>query len=52
MDHLKIAIMSLNEAKNLQDALKSRGVEIVLNHNEATCARGCAVTVEVLAKEK
>ena len=43
--------MSLNEAKNIQEGLKSKGVEIQLNHNEKTCTRGCSVTVEVHAKE-
>lgn len=52
MDYLKIAIMSLNEAKNLQDGLKLKGVDIQLNHNEATCSRGCTVTVEVHALER
>lgn len=51
MDYLKIAIMSLNEAKNIQDGLKSRGVDVQLNHNDETCSRGCSVTVEVHAKK-
>ena len=51
MEQLKIAIMPLAEAKRLQTQLHERGVEIRLDHNEATCTRGCTVTVEVWAKE-
>ncbi len=51
MDLIKIAIMGLDEAKSLQKNCAKRGVEIILNHNEQTCNRGCSVTVEVHAKE-
>lgn len=50
MDYLKIAILPLNEAKEMQTRLASEGVEIRLDHNEATCRRGCSVTVEMWAK--
>ena len=43
--------MGLNDAKLFQKKLKDIGVELVLNHNEASCTRGCAVTVELMAKE-
>ncbi|MBD66304.1 MAG: hypothetical protein CME62_13925 [Halobacteriovoraceae bacterium] len=43
--------MPLQDAKSLQDQLKARGVEIILNHNDQTCTRGCAVTVEVHGSE-
>lgn len=46
-----MAIMGLDEAKNLQRICQPHGVEIILNHNEATCRRGCSTTVEVHAKE-
>src|SRR5690554_4418044 len=49
MEDLKIAILPLVEAKALQQQLEKRGVLIRLDHNEATCRRGCTVTVEVWA---
>ena len=52
MEHIKLAILPLVDAKGLQDQLKSKGVELVLNHNDQTCTRGCTVTVEVLGLEK
>lgn len=51
MDYLKIAILPLVDAKSAQKQLSERGVEIRLDHNDATCKRGCSVTVEVWAKE-
>jgi rRNA maturation endonuclease Nob1 len=51
MDLVKIAVMGLNEAKALQKQLEGRNVQLVLNHDDASCTRGCAVTVEVHAKE-
>jgi rRNA maturation endonuclease Nob1 len=51
MDLVKIAVMGLNEAKALQKQLEVKNVDLVLNHDDASCTRGCAVTVEVLAKE-
>lgn len=52
MEPLRIAVMPINEAKSFQDDLLKEGVELVLNHNEQTCTRGCSVTVEVLGYEK
>lgn len=51
MEHVKIAVMGLQEAKDLQKACEEKGAEIILNHNDQTCTRGCAVTVELHAKE-
>lgn len=48
----RLAVLPLQEAKDLQDDLKHKGVEIILNHNDQTCTRGCTVTVEVLGYEK
>lgn len=50
MDYLKIAILPLNEAKEMQTRLAGDGVDIRLDHNETTCRRGCSVTVEMWAK--
>lgn len=52
MEAVRIAVMPINEAKSFQDDLLKDGVELVLNHNEQTCTRGCTVTVEVLGYEK
>lgn len=52
MEPLRIAVLPLNDAKSLQDDLAKENVEIILNHNEKTCTRGCTVTVEVLGYEK
>ena len=52
MDLVRIAVMGLQEAKDLQKECLEAGVEIVLNHNDETCNRGCAVTVELHAQEK
>lgn len=50
MEFKPVAIFPLNEAKQLQDQLRSLGVEVKLEHNDATCTRGCSVTVEFHAK--
>lgn len=52
MEPIRIAVMPLNDAKNFQENLKKEGVELVLNHNEQSCTRGCSVTVEVLGFEQ
>ena len=52
MEPLRIAVMPINEAKSFQDDLQKEGIDLVLNHNEKTCTRGCSVTVEVLGYEK
>ena len=51
MELHKIAVMGLNEAKLLQKDCLEKGVELVFNHDDKSCTRGCAVTVEVHAKE-
>ncbi|MGK0367655.1 MAG: hypothetical protein ACI9QD_000793 [Thermoproteota archaeon] len=50
----KIVLMTLpiSEAKEFQDKLFKKNVEVFLNHNEATCTRGCSVTVEVSCLEE
>jgi hypothetical protein len=52
MELIKLAVMGLNEAKELKKDCEAQGAEIVLNHNDQTCNRGCSVTVEVHASEK
>lgn len=52
MEKVKIGVLALQEAKNLVNQMAKQAVEVFLDHNEATCTRGCAVTVEVLAWEK
>ena len=52
MEPVRLAVMPLQDAKTFQEQLKSRGIEIVLNHSDQTCTRGCAVTVEVMGYEK
>lgn len=51
MELIKLAVMGLNDAKDLKRDCEKRGVEIVLNHNDQTCNRGCSVTVEVHAAQ-
>ena len=43
--------MGLDEAKTFQNKLKRINIELILNHNDQNCTRGCSVTVELLAKE-
>jgi len=45
---LRLGTMKLDEAKSLQRVLEKEGVNLVLDHNDHTCTRGCAVTVELL----
>ena len=45
---LRLGTMKLDEAKSLQRVLAQEGVELVLDHNDHTCTRGCSVTVELL----
>ena len=52
MTMIRLAVLPLNDAKQLQADVAKRGVEVVLNHNGQTCTRGCTVTVEVLGQEK
>jgi hypothetical protein len=51
MEELFIAVMDLQEAKNHQHKLKSKGVVIELRMNDQTCmSGGCKVTVEIWGK--
>ena len=50
-DLKKIAVMGLQDAKEFQGKLRKEGIELVLNHNDKTCTRGCAVTVELMGRE-
>jgi len=52
MEPIRLAVLPLVDAKGLQDQLKTKGIDLVLNHNDQTCTRGCTVTVEVLGYEK
>jgi len=52
MEPLRIAVLPLQDAKDLQNDLAKQNIEIVLNHNDQTCNRGCSITVEVLGFEK
>lgn len=52
MEQVKLAVFPLDDAKTLQLKMKDKDVEIILNHNEQTCTRGCAVTVEVICWDK
>lgn len=52
MELVKIAVMGLEDAKHFKNECKKSGVEIILNHDEKTCGRGCSVTVELHAYER
>lgn len=52
MNLIPIAVLPLQDAKDFQRQLSDKGVEISLNHNDQTCTRGCAITVEVHGAEK
>lgn len=47
MTRVKLGIIGLAEAKRLALKAKGKGLELILEHNDQTCARGCAVTVEI-----
>lgn len=49
MEQIFLGVMELQEAKNHQYALKTKGVELALKVNDQTCTSGCKVTVEVWA---
>lgn len=51
MEQIFLGVMDLQEAKNHQLKLKSKGVELTLKTNAHTCSSGCKVTVEVWADE-
>lgn len=52
MELIRLAVLPLNDAKQLQDQLHKDGINVVLNHNKQTCTRGCTITVEILGHEK
>jgi len=52
MELIRLVVLPLVDAKKFQDDLHKKGVKLVLNHNDQTCTRGCAVTVEVMGYEK
>ena len=52
MDQIRIAVLPLQDAKNFQKDLNNKGIEISLNHDDQTCTRGCAITVEIMGYEK
>ena len=52
MEFQPVAVLPLEEAKKLQDQLHQKGIEVKLEHNEATCTRGCSITVEFHAQLK
>jgi hypothetical protein len=49
MELVKLGILPLNDAKELQRILLTEQIKLELNHDGKTCSRGCSVTVEVLA---
>jgi hypothetical protein len=52
MNDVLVGIIPLIEAKAMQDKMQQKGAELILNHNEQTCTRGCTVTVEVRCEEQ
>jgi len=52
MELVNLGVLSYHEAKDVQEQLKRDNIELILNHNETTCKRGCTVTVELHAYEK
>jgi hypothetical protein len=51
-ERVKIGVLVLHEAKRLCEKAAKEGLEIVLEYNDHSCQRGCAVTVEMWADEK
>ncbi len=47
MEEVFLGVMDLQEAKNHQAHLKSKGIIVNLKTNGHTCTTGCKVTVEV-----
>ncbi len=47
---LQLTVLPLHDAKELQRAMKAKGVELIFNHDDKTCRTGCQVTVEVLVE--
>lgn len=52
MELIRMGVMALNEAKQFQKECSEKGIELVLNHDDQTCTRGCAITVEIHGQEK
>lgn len=52
MEKVILGTMGIHEAKNLQDELMKNNISLFLDHNDMTCTRGCAVTVELSCFEK
>lgn len=50
MDQIFLGVMELQDAKNHQNGLKAKGVNLTLKVNDHTCTSGCKVTVEVWAE--
>lgn len=46
-DFHKVAILRLEDGKQILNQLASLKISAKLEHNEETCTRGCAVTVEL-----
>lgn len=46
-DELFLGVMELQEAKNHQQKLKNKGVDLTFKVHRETCTTGCKVTVEV-----
>jgi hypothetical protein len=51
MQEIFLGVMDLQEAKNHQLVLRTKGAEIILKTNGKTCTTGCKVTVEVWGHE-
>jgi len=49
MELIRVGVLPLHDAKELQRILLTKNVAVELNHNGQTCSRGCTVTVELLA---
>lgn len=47
MEEIFLGVMDLQEAKNHQLSLKTKGIEIHFKTHSETCTTGCKVTVEV-----
>jgi hypothetical protein len=47
MEELFLGVMDLQEAKNHQLKLRTKGIDVYLKTNHQTCTTGCKVTVEV-----
>lgn len=50
-EFVKVAVLRLDDAKQALKELASLNITAKLDHNEETCTRGCAVTVELLVAQ-